>query len=167
MIGDWRGFSKDNVMCSSLLKADEAVQIPGNWWSQGSDRVRWAPGRAWWRSDGKAPGISTLYHFSPNTDYSLTSPKTKSLDKSRKNLLELCASDIMVNEEDTSHNTQHLVISLRRITIDSRSTKETTVLLILQTGSFLVKDGRKTGALFSKYTSIRRAKRRAKSKFLY
>ena len=41
------------------------------------------------------------------------------------------------------------------------------VLLILQTGSFLVKDGRKTGAFFSKNTGVRRAKRRAKFKFLY
>ena len=40
------------------------------------------------------------------------------------------------------------------------------VLQILQTGSFLVKDGRKTGAFFSKNTGFRRAKRRAKSKFL-
>ena len=39
------------------------------------------------------------------------------------------------------------------------------VLLILQTGSFLVKDGRKTGAFFSKNTGVRRAKRRAKFKF--
>ena len=41
------------------------------------------------------------------------------------------------------------------------------MLLILQTGSFLVKDGRKTGAFFSKNTGVRRAKRRAKFKFLY
>ena len=41
------------------------------------------------------------------------------------------------------------------------------VLLILQTGSFLVKEGRKTGAFFSKNTGVRRAKRRAKFKFLY
>ena len=39
------------------------------------------------------------------------------------------------------------------------------VLLILQTGSFLVRDGRKTGAFFSKNTGVRRAKRRAKFKF--
>ena len=38
------------------------------------------------------------------------------------------------------------------------------VLLILQTGSFLVKDGRKTGAFFSKNTGVRRAKRQAKFK---
>ena len=39
------------------------------------------------------------------------------------------------------------------------------MLQILQTGSFFVKDGRNTGAFFSKNTGVRRAKIWAKFKF--